>query len=61
MDKSETVALSELRHVFDFLKRNGTELDDEEINQLLKDADVNGDGMINYEEFRDLFCLKKTT
>lgn len=59
MDNSKSVALSELRHVFDFLKESGTSLDEAEINQLLSDADINGDGIINYEEFRDLFCIKR--
>ena len=39
---------AELRHV---LHNLGEDLDEEEVNAILKEADIDGDGHINYEEF----------
>jgi len=39
---------AELRHVMTNL---GEKLEDEEIDEMLREADVDGDGQVNYEEF----------
>ncbi|KAI5066871.1 hypothetical protein GOP47_0017399 [Adiantum capillus-veneris] len=38
----------ELRHVMTNL---GEKLSDEEVDEMIREADVDGDGQINYEEF----------
>ena len=40
-------SLQELR----FVMTKGEKLKEEEINDLIREADVNGDGYIDYEEF----------
>ncbi|XP_064601551.1 calmodulin-A-like isoform X2 [Liolophura sinensis] len=42
------ISASELRHVMTTL---GEQLSDDEVENMIKEADVDGDGMINYEEF----------
>lgn len=42
------ISAAELRHVMTNL---GEKLTDEEVDEMLKEADVDGDGRINYEEF----------
>lgn len=59
MDHNSIIAISEIRHVFEQMKQFGEDLNDGEIDELLTDADVNGDGYINYEEFLRMFTLKR--
>ena len=40
--------VSQLRHVMTNL---GEKLSDEEVDEMIREADVDGDGQINYEEF----------
>uniref|UniRef100_A0A7S1EQ50 EF-hand domain-containing protein n=1 Tax=Timspurckia oligopyrenoides TaxID=708627 RepID=A0A7S1EQ50_9RHOD len=47
-DASGKISASELKQVMNSLGEN---LSDEEIEQMLKEADVNGDGEIDYDEF----------
>lgn len=46
-DNNGLISLQELR----FVMTKGEKLKEEEINDLIREADVNGDGYIDYEEF----------
>ena len=46
---------SELRHV---MKNLGEKLTDEEVDEMIREADVDGDGQINYEEFVKVMMAK---
>lgn len=59
-DKDGTgyVSASELRHVLTHL---GEKLSDEEVDEMIREADITGDGQVNYDrEFYFQFILKKT-
>ncbi|KAF9607026.1 hypothetical protein IFM89_030799 [Coptis chinensis] len=47
-DQNGFISANELRHVMISL---GESLTDEEANQMIKEADLDGDGQVNYEEF----------
>lgn len=47
-DGSGKISSDELRHI---MKSLGEDLTDEEIQQMIREADTNGDGEIDYEEF----------
>ena len=49
------ISAPELRHIMTCL---GESLTDQEIDEMIKEADVDGDGQINYEEF--VFMMSKT-
>ncbi|OJD34143.1 calmodulin [Diplodia corticola] len=51
-DGSGTINSSELRHV---MKAIGENLTDDEIDDLIREADVDGNGTIDYEEFARFF------
>lgn len=42
------ISVTELRHIMITL---GDQLNEDEVNELLREADSDGDGFINYEEF----------
>jgi calmodulin len=48
IDKSGFISAAEIRQVMSNL---GQKLSDKEVNRMLKEADVDGDGQINYDEF----------
>jgi Ca2+-binding EF-hand superfamily protein len=45
----------QLRHVMINL---GEKLTDEEVNQMIRQADINGDGQVDYEEFVKMMMAK---
>ncbi|MCO5564830.1 hypothetical protein L7F22_018498 [Adiantum nelumboides] len=47
-DQNGFISAAELRHVMTNL---GEKLSDEEVDEMIREADVDGDGQINYEEF----------
>jgi len=47
-DGNGYISAAELRHVMTNL---GEKLSDEEVDEMIREADVDGDGQINYEEF----------
>lgn len=60
-DKDGTgyVSASELRHVLTHL---GEKLSDEEVDEMIREADITGDGQVNYDrEFYFQFMLKKNS
>ncbi|XP_951999.1 calmodulin, putative [Theileria annulata] len=54
-DGNGFISAQELRHVMTNL---GERLTDEEVDEMLREADVDGDGKINYEEFVKLMVSK---
>ncbi|XP_045182503.1 neo-calmodulin-like [Mercenaria mercenaria] len=53
-DGNGTIDRKELKHA---MKMLGEELSDEEVEQMMKEADENGDGKINFEEFLRLWKI----
>ncbi|XP_044584586.1 neo-calmodulin isoform X2 [Cotesia typhae] len=49
------ISSMELRHVMTNL---GEKLSEEEVDDMIKEADLNGDGMVNYEEFVTILTSK---
>ncbi|XP_054822260.1 calmodulin-like protein 11 isoform X1 [Prosopis cineraria] len=47
-DQNGYISASELRHVMINL---GEKLTDEEVDQMIKEADLDGDGQVNFDEF----------
>ncbi|XP_046679019.1 neo-calmodulin-like isoform X2 [Homalodisca vitripennis] len=50
------ISSTELRHVMTNL---GEKLSDEEVDDMIKEADLDGDGMVNYDEFVTILTSKK--
>lgn len=49
------ISAAELRNVMTNL---GEKLTDEEVDEMIRDADIDGDGQINYEEFVQMMTTK---
>merc|ERR1712129_191574 len=47
---------AELRHVMTNL---GERLSDEEVDEMIREADIDGDGQVNYEEFVSMMMSKR--
>lgn len=45
----------------DIMQNMGDTLDDDEINLFIKQADIAGDGMVNYEEFTKRMFKNKSS
>jgi len=54
-DGNGFISATELRHVMTNL---GEKLTDEEVDEMIKEADLDGDGQINYEEFVSVMAQK---
>merc|ERR1712118_2012 len=54
-DGNGLISAAELRHVMPNL---GEKLTDEEVDEMIREADVDGDGQINYEEFVKMMMAK---
>ena len=54
-DGNGFISASELRHVMTNL---GEKLTDEEVDEMIKEADIDGDGLVNYEEFVTMMTTK---
>ncbi|KAM0946460.1 putative EF-hand domain-containing protein [Dioscorea sansibarensis] len=54
-DQNGFISIAELCHVMTNL---GEKLTDEEVDEMIRDADVDGDGQINYEEFVKVMMAK---
>ena len=50
-----TSSILQLRHVMTNL---GEKLTDEEVDEMIREADVDGDGQVNYEEFVRMMVAK---
>ncbi len=49
------ISCSELRHIMTTL---GDKLTEEEVDEMIREADIDGDGYINYEEFVRMMMVK---
>uniref|UniRef100_M1E148 Calmodulin-3 n=2 Tax=Solanum tuberosum TaxID=4113 RepID=M1E148_SOLTU len=54
-DQNGFISAAELRHVITNL---GEKLTDEEVDEMIREADVDGDGQINYDEFVKVMMAK---
>jgi len=54
-DGNGYISAAELRHVMTNL---GEKLSDVEVDEMIREADVDGDGQINYEEFVKVCVLR---
>ncbi|RDX82616.1 Calmodulin-related protein [Mucuna pruriens] len=54
-DQNGFISAAELRHVMTNL---GEKLTDDEVDEMIREADVDGDGQINYEEFVKVMMAK---
>eukprot|EP00210_Caulerpa_lentillifera_P002209 g2123.t1 len=54
-DGNGFISAAELRHVMTNL---GEKLTDEEVDEMIREADVDGDGQVNYEEFAKMMMAK---
>ena len=54
-DGDGSISSEELRHV---MMNLGEKLSDDEVNELLREADANGDGGIDYGEFAEMMGVK---
>jgi hypothetical protein len=56
-DGNGFISAAELRHIMTNL---GEKLTDEEVDEMIREADVDGDGQINYDEFVDMMMVSLT-
>uniref|UniRef100_A0A3B5Q0C9 Calmodulin 2a (phosphorylase kinase, delta) n=1 Tax=Xiphophorus maculatus TaxID=8083 RepID=A0A3B5Q0C9_XIPMA len=53
-DGNGYISAAELRHVMTNL---GEKLTDEEVDEMIREADIDGDGQVNYEVYNDVHCV----
>ena len=56
-DGNGLISAAELKHIMAAL---GERLTDEEVDETMKDADLDGDGYLNFEEFANLVTYKSS-
>eukprot|EP00979_Chaetoceros_neogracilis_P007913 scaffold1724_cov226-Chaetoceros_neogracile.AAC.1 len=56
-DGNGFISAAELRHIMTNL---GEKLTDEEVDEMIREADIDGDGQINYEEFVKMMMSKRS-
>uniref|UniRef100_A0A8P0NV50 EF-hand calcium-binding domain-containing protein 11 n=2 Tax=Canis lupus familiaris TaxID=9615 RepID=A0A8P0NV50_CANLF len=54
-DGNGYISAVELHHV---MTNSGVKLTDEEVDEMIKEADTDGDGRVNYEEFVQMVTAK---
>ncbi|KAB0361663.1 hypothetical protein FD754_005819, partial [Muntiacus muntjak] len=54
-DGNGYISAAELHHVMTNL---GEKLTDEEVDEMIREADIDGDGQVNYEEFVQMMTAK---
>ncbi|GFP96520.1 calmodulin [Phtheirospermum japonicum] len=54
-DKDGFISAAELRHVMTNL---GEKMTDEDVNDMIREADLDGDGVVSYEEFVKMMIAK---
>uniref|UniRef100_A0A8C5MSN3 EF-hand domain-containing protein n=1 Tax=Leptobrachium leishanense TaxID=445787 RepID=A0A8C5MSN3_9ANUR len=54
-DRNGYISAAELRHVMTNL---GEKLTDEEVDEMIREADIDGDRQVNYEEFVQMMTAK---
>uniref|UniRef100_A0A8C0NPF4 EF-hand calcium-binding domain-containing protein 11 n=1 Tax=Canis lupus familiaris TaxID=9615 RepID=A0A8C0NPF4_CANLF len=58
-DGDGTITTKELGTVMRSLVQNPTEkLTDEEVDEMIREADIDGDGQVNYEDFVQMMTAK---
>jgi len=55
-DGGGSISASELKHVFENL---GEKLTDEEVDEMIREADIDGNNKVNYEEFVKMMTTKR--
>ena len=55
MEDNGFISVAELSHVMTSL---GEELTEEEVKEMIKEADIDGDGQVSYEDFKKIYLSK---
>lgn len=55
VDKDKLISFQDLKS---FLQMAGQKRTDEEINEMISDADLDGDGFISFEEFSRVMAIR---
>lgn len=55
VDKDKLISFQDLKN---FLQMTGQKRTDQEITEMISDADLDGDGFINFEEFSRVMAIR---